>query len=200
MKEKDLDVMELLDKSFQQLKKAINNQGERFCVPCNGDHSRISEQEIKCCFIEKFVKDAPKGYLYSVETPTIEKYRFSEKGKQVNPRKDPNGRRGNIDVVIFRGNNENENRVAIIEFKANFVDDFKYAKDFCKLREEPGDASRVFVEVFIINDRTEKKRLKDKLFNNNKGAIATNTFFVGYGLNLGSLDESIKITKEDLQK
>ncbi len=200
MKEKNLDVMDLLDKSFEQLKEALKNNGDRFCVPYNGSHYRISEQEIKCCFIEIFVKDAPKGYLYSVETPTIEKYRFSEKGKQVIPRKDPNGRRGNIDLVIFRGNNADENRVAILEFKANFVDNYKYAKDFCKLKEEPGDISRVFVELFIINDGTEKNRLKDKLLHNNKGAIARNTFFVGYGLNLSSLDESIKITKEDLQR
>lgn len=116
------------------------------------------------------------------------------------PRKDPNGRRGNIDLVIFRGNNADENRLAILEFKANFVDNYKYAKDFCKLKEEPGDISRVFVELFIINDGTEKNRLKDKLLNNEKGAIARNTFFVGYGLNLGSLDESIKITKKDLQR
>lgn len=82
MKEKDLDVMDLLDKSFEQLKEALKNNGNRFCVPYNGSHYRISEQEIKCCFIEIFVKDAPKGYLYSVETPTIKSIDFQKKANR----------------------------------------------------------------------------------------------------------------------
>lgn len=195
-----LDVMYLLDEAFEQLKNSIDNKGEKFCIPKNGNTFRISEQEIRCCFIETFVKKAPDGYLYSIETPTIETYRFTKNGVAGIPHKDPKGRRGNIDLVIFKHNSNDENRVAIIEFKANIVDDFKHAKDFCKLKEEPGASlQRFFVEIFVVKDGNERGNLKDKLFANKKGNIGKKTTFIGYGIDVNSLDKSYRLTKDDLK-
>ena len=201
MKEPELDVMDLLDKSFERLKRSLLGKGNRFCIPISDNSLRISEQEIKCCFIETFIEEAPDKYLYSVETPTIESYRFTQSGKQIMPHKDNNsGRRGNIDVVIFQGGNKDENRISIIEFKANIVDDFKHAKDFCKLKEEPGiGVQRFFVELFVIKDGNEREKLKKKLFNNTKGNLGKNTIFIGYGLNLDSINDSYKITRQELE-
>ena len=134
------ELKSLLDKSFSHLLKSLDkNNNSRFTIPLNEDGKpRISEHEMKLSFIETFLKCSEfEGYMYSVETPTQNVYRFTEKGKRQKPKciceQNEKGRRGNIDVVVFVG----EERVALIEFKANHAGSFEHAKDVCKLEKEP---------------------------------------------------------------
>ena len=131
----ELYVEYLLDAAFIRLKKTLGNNGGRFHITLLDGGPRISEQELKYSFIETFIEKGPNGYTYSVETPTVETYRFSEKGEKLNKPQcctianGVRGRKGNIDVVLYVG----DTRVALIEFNANTSDIFKYSNDFCKL-------------------------------------------------------------------
>lgn len=184
MKEEELKSM--LDKSFSHLLKSLDkNNNSRFTIPLNEDGKlRISEQELKLSFIETFLKSSEfKGYMYSVETPTQNMYSFTEKGKHQTPKcickQNEKGRRGNIDVVLHMG----EERVALIEFKANHAGFFEHAKDVCKLENEPGDnVLRFLVEIFISTDDKSLKKLEEKLYYNKYIDVFSKTIFVGYSL------------------
>lgn len=184
MKEEELK--SLLDKSFSHLLKSLDkNNNSRFTIPLNEDGKpRISEHEMKLSFIETFLKCSEfKGYMYSVETPTQNVYRFTEKGKRQKPKciceQNEKGRRGNIDVVVFVG----EERVALIEFKANHAGSFEHAKDVCKLENEPGEnVLRFLVEIFESTDDTSLKELEKKLYCNEYIDVFSKTIFVGYSL------------------
>ncbi len=104
----------------------------------SGGH-RVSEQELRCVFIEEFNK-CPKKYFYSIETPTNMCYSFSKDGRNVIPQCYPKnkgkGRSGCIDLAIF---DKDKKRCAIVEFKKSPCGVHEYAKDFLKLFSEPGD-------------------------------------------------------------
>ena len=150
-------------------------------IPMKKDNEpRISEQELKYAFLELFVKDNDmKGYEYSVETPTEGKYKFTDNGEKIIPMCG-NGRKANIDVVIFNG----DERVAIIEFKAGNPDEHSHAKDFLKLREEEqgNDLIRIFVELYSATDNGTLSNIQDKLYNNKYGNIGDNTDYFGFSL------------------
>ena len=150
-------------------------------IPMKKDNEpRISEQELKYAFLELFVKDNDmKGYEYSVETPTEGKYKFTDNGEKIIPMCG-NGRKANIDVVIFNG----DERVAIIEFKAGNPDEHSHAKDFLKLREEEqgNDLIRIFVELHSATDNGTLSNIQDKLYNNKYGNIGDNTDYFGFSL------------------
>ena len=97
----------------------------------NGD-TRISEQELRFAFVEAFNASQAvmeNNLFYSVETPTRLKYKdFSS-----DPHQDDNGRSGEFDMVIF---NEKQERVCLIEFKANNADATDHEKDLLKLDKE----------------------------------------------------------------
>ena len=118
-----------------------------------------------------------KGYEYSVETPTEEIYKFTDKGKKIVP-ECGNGRKANIDVVILNG----DKRVAIIEFKAGNPDKHSHDKDFLKLREEGDDLIRIFVEIYSVTDSGTLSKIQDKLYNNKYGNIGGNTDYLGFSL------------------
>jgi len=95
--------------------------------------NRISEQELRFLFIEKF-KLLNHNLFYSVETPTQEKYTF---GKNVDTIKPNKGRSASLDMCILESQKEKEfNRVLNIEFKFDNVSNFKIQKDFLKLMHE----------------------------------------------------------------
>ena len=131
-------------------------------------------------FLELFVKcDDMHGYTYSVETPTENKYRFSESGNNVIP-ECGTGRRGNTDVTIFKG----DTKVAMIEFKSGNPDEHSHAKDFIKLKEEPGSGLlRIFVELYSTSDEGTLSGICKKLHDNPYGNINDNTEFIGFSLN-----------------
>ena len=88
--------------------------------------ARISEQELRFIFVEQFYKsktEEENGLFYSIETPTGKFYDFKDV-PQVVERKD--GRSANIDLVIYQKEDDQFNRVALIEFKAHNPDEKDY--------------------------------------------------------------------------
>ena len=126
----------------------------------NAGEIRVSEQELKCAFIEELRKEKP-GWFYAVETPTERKYRFKEKDNIcVN---EEIGQSAQFDLTIY---DENRKLLAQIEFKAHArttVD--QYEKDFLKLAQDCQDesVSRYFIQLFHKFDGTSEKRVCSKL-------------------------------------
>ena len=177
-------LMLLVKEACRQLAAVANNEecdGEcHIHIPQNGGEPRISEQELKQVFLELFVRcDDMQGYTFSVETPTELEYKFTENGKKIKP-ECGTGRKANIDVVIFKG----EARVAMIEFKSGNPDEHNHAKDFIKLKEEPGSGLlRIFVGLYISTNEGTLKKIRKNLHKNPYGNIGDNTGFVGFSLN-----------------
>ncbi len=95
--------------------------------------NRISEQELRFLFIEKFKLLYP-NLFYSVETPTQKKYTF---GKCVDTIKPDKGRSASLDMCILKSQKKDEfSRNLNIEFKYDNVSNFKIQKDFLKLIHE----------------------------------------------------------------
>ena len=153
-----------------------------FPIYKNGKHPeglRVSEQELRCIFIEEFNKNC-RGYYYSIETPTCMRYSFSNSGKKTTPKcySEKKGRSGCIDLVIH---NKDGRRAALIEFKKAPCDPHEYAKDFLKLFAENEGEERFFIciseeksGVSPLED-IEKKICEDYFnFNNNVDEAAKN--------------------------
>lgn len=176
-----VDAFNRINYAYQHHREGIKNEdvepneGEtktRIIFPrySNDDcDSRISEQELRFAFVEAFnaskaVKD--NNLFYSVETPTRLKYKdFSS-----NPKQDESGRSGEFDMVIF---NEDQERVCLIEFKANNADETDHEKDFLKLEKEGEGILTYFIEVlksYTTGDEKTKNigSLKRKIKLNNK--------------------------------
>ncbi|GAB6394027.1 MAG: hypothetical protein MdMp024_0339 [Bacteroidales bacterium] len=131
---------------------------------CNGTNKgtrRVSEQEARFLFVQAVEQD--KQFLYSVEAPTKEKYRFSGDGA---PKIDPDGQAGNIDACLY---DSNRNRKHLIEFKALNPTPDSYSKDFLKLicDEDNDKLTNYFVQVIENSDKGTFKSIEDKY----KGAI-----------------------------
>ena len=123
------------------------------------DKTRVSEQELRFCFIEVFNEYCNlKGLqlYYSIETPTSCRYDFSEEGLKMD--EEGKGRSGMFDLVIL---NKDSERVCLIEFKAHTADKEDYKKDFEKLenpKEGAENVLRYFVNIFDnANDGTKSK-------------------------------------------
>ena len=72
----------------------------------------------------------------------------------------------------------------MIEFKAGNPDEHSHAKDFLKLKEEPGDdLIRIFVELYSTTNDKTRESIQDKLYNNKYGNIGGNTDYLGFSLN-----------------
>jgi len=87
---------------------------------------RVSEQEARFLFTREL--ESQTEYYYSVETPTMETYRFS--GVDI-PKIAEDGRSGNVDVCLYDSQHQ---RIHLVEFKAHNVDVVDMLKDFLKLR------------------------------------------------------------------
>lgn len=128
----------------------------------NGE-TRISEQELRFVFIEQFNKYCDTfdfNAFYSIETPTEEKYIFSDKSNphKVAPGDDEKGRSASVDLTIHSASGE---RFCLMEFKSHNPELFAYKKDFAKLNGEP--ASGIFVQILEnANDRTIKN-IREKI-------------------------------------
>lgn len=152
-------VKKIIAQTFEVIKKVYDNQkeefgnssefcesGSRIIFPKysgryrNGE-TRISEQELRFIFVEQFNKYCKKNSwnaYYSVETPTEEKYIFSEKGDKNCPYKvDGEGKGGQSAMIDLSIHNDKFDRIALIEFKALNPEESAFAKDFCKLSNEP---------------------------------------------------------------
>jgi hypothetical protein len=128
----------------------------------NGE-TRISEQELRFVFVEQLNKEIANDWnvFYSVETPTNDTYLFS---KTDEPRADPNGQSGNFDLVIH---DNNFNRIALIEFKANNPIPKEYDKDFCKLNNCKENVKfKYFIQIVKNTDSGTFSNLHKKIGDN----------------------------------
>lgn len=159
MKEK---IENVIDKTFEDIREIYQLQTTGEGVPESKlrfpykykNHEpgelRISEQELRCLFIEKLQNE---GLYYSIEAPTMDDYRFENaEGKK---------RSGNFDLVIYDATGK---RYALIEFKGLNPDKKCYAKDYWKLQnsQEQG-VLRYFLQVVkSANDNTYENIAKKK--------------------------------------
>ena len=160
MKEK---IENVIDKTFEDIREIYKLQktGEGYPTSClrfphKYNHRikgelRISEQELRCLFIEKLQNE---GLYYSIEAPTMDDYRFENaEGEK---------RSGNFDLVIY--DETGKERYALIEFKGLNPDKKCYAKDYWKLQnsQEQG-VLRYFLQVVkSANDNTYENIAKKK--------------------------------------
>lgn len=137
----------------------IKNTGSRIIFPSyRKGEIRVSEQELRFVFVEQFNKYCDNNVdfdaFYSVETPTEEKYVFSNKS---DPHKvildsDEKGKSAMVDLTIHSASGE---RICLMEFKSHNPEPFAYNKDFAKLNGER--ASGIFVQILEnANGRTIK--------------------------------------------
>lgn len=130
----------------------------------NGD-TRISEQELRFAFVEAFnnskeVED--HNLFYSIETPTIRRYKGFAKGKPEVIQKGKNdGRSAAFDLVIF---DKNLKRVCLIEFKARTASENNHKKDLLKLKTEGEGILRYFIELEESFNEGTIKSLYNKVF------------------------------------
>ena len=176
------DLENLKEHLAELIRKACANlKNSRIHIPVDNGQVRISEQELRFPFIEYFLKDhLLSEYSYSIETPTILKYIFSRNGKKITPTPEADiGRKGNIDVTIFKG----DKRIAIIEFKMD-GSHHSHAKDFIKLKSEPGDCLiRLFVEIYTATQENNISKITDKLFRNKFHInLPDNVDYIGFSL------------------
>ena len=118
------------DPNNQQVRKI------RLIFPQNNkSHRRVSEQELRCIFIEEFLKYIEHhnlNWFYSLETPTLNKYKF--KGQDYPKVGSLSDISANIDLTIH---NASQDRLVLMEFKYNMATCTEFAKDFVKLANEP---------------------------------------------------------------
>lgn len=166
----------------------------RLVVPIYGEHgsnkgrSRLSEQELRFAFIEAFIEDENASeYLYSVETPTKERYYFGGEVPEI--KNEGNYRSGNFDVVIY---NKELKRVCLIEFKYG-TDTSDFSKDFLKLgnpNEGENDSLRYFVHLIPKGNGGEFQNSLAMLRDKNKVRFMLVTYFP-IGLSGQDLKENV---------
>lgn len=164
------DLEKAIEATFDELRKLYNKLDERttrlvfptYIHGTNQDTPRISEQEFRFVFVEKIQCVLKKyEYFYSIETPTENKYRFSDKKEQIQPKIDVSGQSAAFDLTIKRADGTN---VALIEFKAHSADKHEIAKDFCKLLNENENAEyRYFINLFEKVNSNTINALFDKM-------------------------------------
>ena len=159
----------------ESMGKTDPNVGTRLIFPNysrkyrNGE-KRLSEQELRFCFVEQFNIYCRKqnwNVYYSIETPTEEKYRFNDKGKD--PHSCPDGIDGQsamFDLVIH---DSTGNRLCHIEFKAHNPEPRAYKKDFVKLNEE--SELGIFVQILENADSGTLPNICEKIKSDLKGSI-----------------------------
>lgn len=173
--EKKSHIQTIIQDTFEALKDAYEHQKEgydhkpnkpfsRIVFPKYSDgETRLSEQELRFIFVEEFNKYCASCHLdwyYSVETPTVYKYKFSDKGNKIEPmRDDEKGQSAMVDLAIH---DAEFNRIALIEFKALNPDKLCFLKDFVKLENEP-DVLTYFLMYVKSYDKGTIKSLKSKI-------------------------------------
>lgn len=128
--------------------------------PSKNENIRISEQELRQVFIDKF-KFFHKNLFYSIETPTKGKYNLGKNYSEINVCDEINniiGQSALIDMSVFKINDETKmyNRILNIEFKHQNAPIKDIGKDVLKLMYE--DQKGVF--IFLL-DNTNKGSLNN---------------------------------------
>lgn len=151
----------LIEKSLKTLSDIyynINNIEGRLIFPAHKKY-RVSEQEARFLFTRELEKQ--KNLYYSVEVPTKEKYKFSSKGKKINPpTQDNSGQSGNVDVCIYA--KDKKTIISLVEFKAGQPDEHSIAKDFLKLLLDESGLQNYFIHVLKNSNNKTIKNVKEK--------------------------------------
>lgn len=137
------------------------NQSKLVFPKMDGIHvsrKRVSEQEARILFIKQFEKYGD-GF-YSIESPTLAKYKFSVQAKGM--------RSGNNDVCIY---GIDGNRKHLVEFKALNPDQQSFNKDFDKLMNDAEGLTNFFVHVITNSNRRTFPSIEKKYKNANNYAI-----------------------------
>lgn len=164
-----------------------NQQSSKLIFPqyLNGKHQkqkRVSEQEVRLLFIRELeiFESIESKFYYSIETPTRERYKFSDKNyvKSDNNNKKfkpeiGKGQSASFDLTIY---NDKFERVNFIEFKNDNVDTVE--KDFLKLLCDVKNLENEFSHqdkrnylIHIINRRTCSERTIDSIKSKYQNAI-----------------------------
>ena len=152
-------VENLIEKSFDDLVKALTNNGTfgQLVFPKTRNKSeRYSEQELRQIFLRNVEED--KTYFYSIETPTKYGYRFKDsKNLEVDKsHKKGEHQAARFDVSLYNNKYELLNH---IEFKyGNPKKKTPICKDFLKLAienkiEDKNDLSKVIVYLVCIHGK-----------------------------------------------
>jgi hypothetical protein len=138
------EVLSRMSKMDYELKDV--NLYERLIFPNKeqktGNIKRISEQELRLLFIEVFLKDNSNddaNLFYSIETPTVKKYRFGKEYKEIEATVD--GRSASLDMCVFERKSNKYKRILNVEFKHENVPLKNIAKDLLKLIHEEQDGA-----------------------------------------------------------
>lgn len=124
--------------------------------------TRICKQELRSVFIEQFNKycdTSDFNAFYSIETPTVEKYDFSDKSNphMVTPG-NKEGQPAMVDLTIHGASGE---RLCIMEFKFLNPLPFAYYKDIAKLNAETSPG--IFVQILKSADDRTIKNIRTKI-------------------------------------
>ena len=129
---------------------------------------RISEQEARFLFIRELeIQENKHSFYYSIETPTNKIYRFSENGKQIEP-KIGEGKSASIDVTLLTKENDIFCRKHLIEFKQGNVNTCR--KDFLKLLFDIDGLHNFYINIIEREDLSKRKTL-ESIINKYQNAI-----------------------------
>ena len=148
------------------------NYSERLIFPnkkqARGNVKRISEQELRFLFIENFLK-TNDDLFYSIETPTVEKYKFGKTYEKIIENIESPKISASIDMCVFRKNSNSYERLLNIEFKHKNTGIEKIAKDILKLMREEEDGAFIHLleniqDGTLCNSTEYKKGVFDKFY------------------------------------
>src|SRR5690606_33168291 len=115
----EINIVSICDKVLTRLcntgyEKEYLDGGEQLIFPnkrqAKGDVKRISEQELRFLFVEEF-KILYPGLYYSIETPTENKYSFTNTTNEIKVGDGINkGKSASLDMCIFEKNSNNYKR------------------------------------------------------------------------------------------
>ena len=191
----------LIRLSIMDYEKNVGNSSEQLIFPnkiqAKGNIKRISEQELRLLFIEEFKEAYPKLF-YSIETPTVKKYKFgnSYDTLEINNK----GQSASLDMCVFEWSKKHYQRMLNIEFKHKNVSIKNIAKDILKLIGE--EQNGAYIHLLTNTDN-------GTLCNNNRTGVFNKLyrsfsdfkeFWNGYNKNIRiiiiSLDQKILIHHE----
>jgi len=173
------------------------------------DHNkiRVSEQEARFAFCQVFEQER-HGLYYSIETPTENKYSFSNNSGELIV---GSGQSAQSDMSIFSLTNSGFNQIINVEFKAKNVEIAHIKKDFLKLLAEQQDG--LFFHLIesvnsgtlttgYSNDKTKDQKgiltkyfiSMDELKSNKKNEIINESWFLFFSICILS-PEKYLITK-----
>lgn len=141
----------------------------KYCVgnQNHADKKRISEQEARFLFVRELELEKQTGFYYSIETPTKQSYKFSDKTqKEYEPQivdVSDGGQSARVDVTLYVKEDDNVRRKHLIEFKHGNSDSCK--KDFLKLlcdeyAEDKEGIINYYINILERDDLEKRNTIK----------------------------------------